>query len=211
MEQLTIDLLRGSSDVGGLSLALLAVFFFFISLTFLPRPPACVVAGLVYGMVAFPIVLAASTLGAIAGFMISRYLFRARFRQAIERRPRWRSIAEAIDSQGWVLVALLRLASPVPGSATTYVAGLTGIRLWAYIGATCLGLAPQTFLFVFMGAVGPQALDGGLASTVKFVCMLAGVVTSAVIILLVGRARASLSKQLSPIAALAGDRLPPPG
>jgi len=211
MEQLTVDLLRGSSDVGQLSLALLALSFFVISLTFLPRPPACIVAGLVYGMWAFPVVLMASTLGALAGFMISRYLFRARFRRAIERRPSWRSIAQAIDSQGWVLVALLRLASPVPGSATTYVAGLTGIRSWAYIGATCLGLAPQTFLFVFLGAVGPQALDGGSVSAVKLVFMLAGVVTSAVIILLVGRrARASLSKQLSPITPLVADRLRPP-
>src|SRR5215467_6083347 len=154
MEQLIADLLHGSRELGQLSLVLLAVSFFVISLTFLPRPPACVVAGLVYGMSAFPVVLAASTFGAVVGFMISRRLFRARFRQAIERHPSWQSIVDAIDSQGWVLVALLRLASPVPGSATSYLAGLTGIRSWPYIGATCLGLAPQTFLFVLMGAVG---------------------------------------------------------
>ncbi len=197
MEQLLVDLVRGSRDLGQPGLVLLAVSFFIISLTFVPRPPACIVAGLVYGMSAFPVVLAASTLGAMAGFMISRHLFQARFREAMESRPNWRSIVDAIDSEGWLLVALLRLASPVPGSATTYLLGLSGIRMWPYVGATCLGLAPQTFLFVLMGAAGPTALDGGPFSAVKLAFVLAGVLTSAAIIWLVGRrARTSLSRRL---------------
>jgi uncharacterized membrane protein YdjX (TVP38/TMEM64 family) len=217
MEQLFVDLVRGSTDLGNLGLVLLAVSFFVISLTFLPRPPACIVAGLVYGMTAFPVVLAASTFGAVVGFMISRHLFQARFRRAIERRPNWRSIVDAIDSEGWILIALLRLASPVPGSATTYLLGLSGVRLWPYTGATCLGLAPQTFLFVFIGAAAPAALEGGPFSAVKIVLLLAGIVTSAVILWLVGRrARASLSGRLNivrpPLApALACDEDAPAG
>jgi uncharacterized membrane protein YdjX (TVP38/TMEM64 family) len=129
---------------------------------------------------------------------MSRHLFQARFRRAIERRPNWLSIVDAIDTEGWVLVALLRLASPVPGSATTYLLGLSGIRLWPYASATCLGLAPQTFLFVLIGAAAPTALEGGSFSTVKLAIVLAGVVTSAVIFWLVGRrARASLSSRLN--------------
>jgi uncharacterized membrane protein YdjX (TVP38/TMEM64 family) len=196
VEQLIIDLLHGSSDLGLLGLVLVAAAFFLISLAFLPRAPACVVAGLVYGVSAFPVVLVASTLGALVGFMIARRLFRERFRQAIEHRQSWRRIVDAIDSQGWVLVALLRFASPVPGSATTYLAGLTSIDLWPYVGATFLGLAPQTFLFVFLGAVGPAALGGSL-SAVKLVFMLVGVVTSVLIIWQIGaRARATLSNRL---------------
>jgi uncharacterized membrane protein YdjX (TVP38/TMEM64 family) len=217
VEQLIVDFVRGSRELGEPGLVLLAVAFFVISLTFLPRPPACIVAGLVYGVTAFPVVLAASTLGAVAGFMISRHLFQARFRRVIARRPNWRSIVEAIDSEGWVLVALLRLASPVPGSATSYLLGLSGIRPWPYAGATLLGLAPQTFLFVFIGAAAPAALEGGPFSAVKLVLLAAGVVTSAVILFLVGRrARASLSSRLNlahpPLApALAGDEDAPAG
>jgi uncharacterized membrane protein YdjX (TVP38/TMEM64 family) len=197
MEQLFVDLVRGSTDLGNLGLVLLAVSFFVISLTFLPRPPACIVAGLVYGMTAFPVVLAASTCGAVAGFLMSRHLFQARFRRAIALRPNWRRIVDAIDSEGWVLVALLRLASPVPGSVTTYLLGLSGIRLWPFTAATCLGLTPQTFLFVFIGAVAPAALEGGPFSAVKIVLALAGLVTSAVILWLVGRrARAALTSRL---------------
>jgi uncharacterized membrane protein YdjX (TVP38/TMEM64 family) len=196
MEQFIIHLLDGSGHLGMIGLAVVAGAFFLISLTFLPRPPACIVAGLVYGMSAFPVVLVASTLGAVAGFVMARRLFRARFRKAMEHRPSWRRVVDAIDSQGWVLVALLRFASPVPGSATTYLAGLTSIRPWPYTVATFFGLAPQTFLFVLMGAVGPAAL-GGSVSAVKLVLMLIGVATSAVIIWQIGkRARASLSSRL---------------
>jgi uncharacterized membrane protein YdjX (TVP38/TMEM64 family) len=189
---------RATRDLGEPGLVLLAVSFFVISLTFLPRPPACIVAGLVYGMTAFPVVLAASTFGAVVGFLMSRHLFQARFRQAIERRSNWRSIVDAIDSEGWVLVALLRLASPVPGSATTYLLGLSSIRLWPYASATCLGLAPQTLLFVLIGATAPAALEGGSFSALKLIILLAGVVTSAVILWQVGRrARASLASRLN--------------
>ena len=90
MEQLFLDIARGSRDLGEPGLILLAVSFFVISLTFLPRPPACIVAGLVYGVSAFPVVLAALTLGAATGFIMARHLFQARFHKAAERRPKWK-------------------------------------------------------------------------------------------------------------------------
>jgi uncharacterized membrane protein YdjX (TVP38/TMEM64 family) len=197
VEQLVVDIVRASRDLGEPGLVLLAVFFFLGSLTFLPRPPLCIVAGAVYGMAAFPVVLAASLAGAVAGFLMSRHLFQVRFRRALEGRPNWRSIVDAIDSEGWVLVFLLRLASPVPGSATTYLLGLSGIGLWPYASATFLGLAPQTLLFVLIGATAPAVFEGGSFSVLKLVILLAGIVTSAVILWQVGRrARASLSSRL---------------
>jgi uncharacterized membrane protein YdjX (TVP38/TMEM64 family) len=197
MEQLSIDLVRGSGDLGQRGLILLALSFILISLSFLPRSPACIVAGLVYGISAFPVVLVASTLGALIGLLISRYLFQQRFRQVIDRHPRWRHILHAVDAQGWILVVLLRLASPIPGSVTDYLLGLTRIRLWPYVAITFFGIAPQTFLFVFIGAVGPAAVQSGPLSVARFAFVLAGLVTSAVIVWLIARhARASLSSRL---------------
>ena len=198
MEQLITDLVRSSSSLGQFGLVPLAAAIFIISLTFLPRPPVCIVAGLVYGMSAFPVVLAASTLGAAAGFILSRHLFQARFRQLLEQRPRWRSLVDAIDSEGIIIVVLLRLASPVPGSATTYLLGLSGIRPWPYIAATFLGLAPQTFLLVLIGAAGPAAFDShGTLSTIRLLFVIAGVVMSVILIWLIGKkVRTSLSARL---------------
>jgi uncharacterized membrane protein YdjX (TVP38/TMEM64 family) len=193
MEQRVMDLLHGASHQGVLGLLIVAAAFFIISLTFLPRPPACVAAGLLYGAGAFPVVLLASTLGSMAGFVMARGLLRERFRRLLEQRPAWRRVVEAIDSQGWSLVLLLRFASPVPGSATTYLTALTSIGFWPYTVATLVGLAPQTLLFVLMGAA-PAAL-GGSVSGVKLALILIGVLTSAAILWQVGRrARASLSR-----------------
>jgi len=198
VEQLILDLVRATRDVseGAGGLVLLGAAFFVISLTFLPRPPACIVAGLVYGLAAFPVVLIASTLGAVAGFVMSRHLFQTRFRAAVARRPGWRRIVAAVDQQGFVLALLLRLASPVPGSATTYLFGLSGMRLLPYAAATFLGLAPQTCLFVAIGAAGEGALAGNL-SALKLTLLLAGIATTAAVILLVtARARSLLSMRL---------------
>jgi uncharacterized membrane protein YdjX (TVP38/TMEM64 family) len=194
--QLVTDLLHGSGHLGVLGLVLFTAVFVVISLTFVPRPPACIAAGFVYGVSAFPLVLVTSTLGAVVGFVMARGLFRAQFRKAIEQRPGWRRVVDAIDAQGWTLLLLLRLASPVPGSATTYIAGLTSIGMWPYTVATFVGIAPQTLLFVLLGAAGPAAL-GGSMSTLKLALMIIGIVTTAVIIWQVSaRVRTSLSSQL---------------
>ncbi len=208
VEQAIIDLLRGSTEVGaghGASgLVVLAGAFVVISLTFIPRAPACILAGAVYGLSAFPVVLVASTLGAVIGFVISRYVLRARFCHLIERRLGGRRIVDAIDAQGWILVLLLRLASPVPGSLTTYLLGVTGIRLWPYVGTTFFGIAPQTLLFVLMGALGPATVEGGPLSVARLALAAAGVLTSVLVLWLIARqARASLSSRLEP-GALAG-------
>lgn len=198
MDQI-LDVVTATRNVAGGSggLILLGVAFFMISLTFLPRPPACIVAGAVYGMAAFAVVIVASTLGAVAGFLMSRHLLQARFRAMVARRPGWRRIVGAVDSQGFVLALLLRLASPVPGSATTYIFGLSGMRLVPYAVATFLGLAPQTFLFVAIGAAGQQGVLSG--SPLRLTLLFAGVATTAAVIFLVtARARALLAMRLTP-------------
>jgi uncharacterized membrane protein YdjX (TVP38/TMEM64 family) len=197
MEAALQQLARMVSELGPFGLVALAAVFFIGSLTFVPRPPLCMIGGLVFGLPAFPVALLASTLGAVAGFLMSRYVFRTQFRNAVERRAAWKKILHAIESQGWVLVGLLRLASPVPGSATTYLFGLTSIRLWPYAFATLLGLAPQTFAFVYLGAAGRLAVAGPAMPAVKLALLIAGAFTSALVVwLVVRRARASLATRL---------------
>jgi uncharacterized membrane protein YdjX (TVP38/TMEM64 family) len=156
-------------------LAFLAAAFVAGALLFIPRPPLCVAGGILFGLSAFPVALVSSTVGAILAFLISRYLFRSSFLKAINRRPKskWRAIKDAVDIEGWRIVGLLRLASPVPGTATNYLFGLTRISLWQYTAATIAGLMPQTFLFVYLGTTGNAALRA--ESWFKFGVMLASV------------------------------------
>jgi uncharacterized membrane protein YdjX (TVP38/TMEM64 family) len=187
-----LDTVRSlNGDVFGL--AVLAIVFFVGALTFVPRPAVCVIGGFVFGFLAVPIALVASTLGAVLAFVIARRLFRSRVTRAVERHAKWRRILEAIDAEGWVLVGLLRLASPLPGSVSNYLLGVTSIGLVPYTVATFAGSAPQILAFVYLGAVGQVALGSQSFSTAQFMLLAAGGLTSALIVWLVARrARASL-------------------
>jgi uncharacterized membrane protein YdjX (TVP38/TMEM64 family) len=158
----------------GSGLASLGVIFVIGALTFIPRPPICIVGGLLFGFAAFPVALVGSTFGAVVAFLLSRYLFRSRFSDIADRRPRLRLIVDAIDAEGWRLLGLLRLASPVPGSASNYLFGLTGMGLWPYVTATFVGSAPQVLAYVYLGMAGRMALDPESVSNAKLVFTLTG-------------------------------------
>jgi uncharacterized membrane protein YdjX (TVP38/TMEM64 family) len=176
------------------SLSLLAVVFVIGALLFVPRPPLCVAAGMLFGISAFPVALFSSTAGAVLGFLISRYLLRSQFLNAVDRKPKWKAITRAVDIEGWRIVGLMRLASPVPGSATNYLFGLTRISLWHYTAATVAGLVPQCFLFVYLGATGQAAL--GAESWMGWGVMFAGLLVAIVVCwLIVQRTKAILAER----------------
>jgi uncharacterized membrane protein YdjX (TVP38/TMEM64 family) len=179
MIQFFIHIVQGWRELGPIGLGALAVAFVIGAMVFVPRPPMCVVSGLVFGFIAIPVVLLASTLGSVIAFLLSRYLFRSRFLKMIERRPVWRSLVETIDAEGWRLVGLLRLASLIPGTATNYLLGVTRIRLWPYTAATLVGLLPQIFLFVYIGAAGQIALEDLSDSPLHAALVVVGLILTA--------------------------------
>jgi uncharacterized membrane protein YdjX (TVP38/TMEM64 family) len=187
MIEIFIQVVQDWREMGGIGLGALAVAFVIGAMVFAPRPPMCVVSGLVFGFIAIPVVLLASTLGSVLAFLLSRYLFRSRFLKIIERRSVWRALVEAIDAEGWRLVGLLRLASLIPGTATNYLLGLTRIGLWPYTVATLVGLLPQIFLFVYIGAVGKIALEDFSGSPLRVALIVVGLIFTAWAVFMVTR------------------------
>jgi uncharacterized membrane protein YdjX (TVP38/TMEM64 family) len=133
------------------------------------------------------VALVASTCGAAAAFLLARHLLRARFSAVAERRPRLKLLVDAVDAEGWRLLALLRLSSPIPGSASTYLFGLTRIGLWPFTATTLLGSAPQMLAFTWLGTAGRMALNAQTVSTVQLAFTLAGCVLSLCVIFMLGR------------------------
>jgi uncharacterized membrane protein YdjX (TVP38/TMEM64 family) len=174
------------------SAAVLTVAFLVGSLIFVPRPPLCFVGGLILGFAAVPVAAVSATAGAVLGFLISRHLLRSRFARAIGHRPGWQAAIEATNHEGWRLIALLRLASPIPGCVANYLFGLTRIGLWPYTAATFLGQLPQIVIFVYMGAVGRSALKDLSGSAVSVALLVLGLVLSALAMALVVRRARSL-------------------
>jgi uncharacterized membrane protein YdjX (TVP38/TMEM64 family) len=179
MIEIFTQVVQGWRELGVVGLGALAAAFVVGAMVFAPRPPMCVVSGLVFGFIAIPIVLLASTLGSVLAFLLSRYLFRSRFLKMIERRPVWRVLVEAIDAEGWRLVGLLRLASLIPGTATNYLLGVTRIRLSVYAAATLVGLLPQIFLFVYIGAAGQIAVEDVSESPLRVALIVVGLIFTA--------------------------------
>ena len=187
MIEMFIQIVQGWRELGAVGLGALAVAFIVGAMVFAPRPPMCVVSGFVFGLIAIPVVLLASTLGSVLAFLLSRYLFRSRFLKMIERRPVWKAIVEAIDAEGWRLVGLLRLASLIPGTATNYLLGITRISLWPYTLATLVGLAPQIVLFVYIGAAGQIAVSDLSESPLRVALIVVGLVFTAWAVFMVTR------------------------
>jgi uncharacterized membrane protein YdjX (TVP38/TMEM64 family) len=146
-------------------------------------------AGLVFGVVKGTVlVLLSATLSAAFGFLIARYLARARVERWAKGHERFRAIDAAITQQGWRVVALLRLSPLVPFSLSNYLYGLSAVSFWPYVLASTVAMIPGTLLYVSLGAAGGAAVSGGHRSPLEWTLLGAGLVATAVATVLVGRA-----------------------
>ena len=155
-----IELIGSLDDHSFSGFVILAAIFALGAIIFVPRTLLCVAAGMAYGISAVPVSLIGSTIGAVLGFWLARYLFRAPLERAASERPKWRALLRAVDDEGWRIVGLLRLGAPLPATLQNFLFGLTRIGLLPYVLATLLGNLPQTVLYVYLGAVGKLTLSG---------------------------------------------------
>lgn len=172
---------------GSLAWAAITSLFLIGGFIIIPRPAICILAGVTFGLSAFPLALIASTAGSVLAFLLARYFFRTRFLRMLERRPKAKLLAEAVDEEGWRLLFMLRLASPIPGPVSNYAFGLSSIKLLHYVLATAVGIAPQVFAFVYLGAVAKVAVDDGAVSSTKLMFGIAGAIVLLVAIGMVTR------------------------
>ena len=145
------------------------------------------------GLSVVPVIIVGATFGGTVTFLIARYFLADRVQRWIDRHPSMRVIADAVDEEGWRIVALLRFASPTPSSVQNYVFGVTRIGFWPYTLASLVFIIPQTVFYVYLGSVGRSLLLGDISSPLGLFVMLAGVGCLAATAFLVWRkARASL-------------------
>jgi uncharacterized membrane protein YdjX (TVP38/TMEM64 family) len=157
-------ILTASGDHKGVAIACIGLSLIVGAVAFIPRQPIYLLSGFLFGMASCSFVLAATTLGCVAAFLLSRHVCRSRFRKVIERQRYGVAAMKALEQEGWRLMFMLRLASPVPGALTNVMFGLTDIGLAGYTLVTFLGLLPQALLFVYLGAVGGVAVNSAMVS-----------------------------------------------
>jgi uncharacterized membrane protein YdjX (TVP38/TMEM64 family) len=129
------------------------------SLFFVPRTVLAIAAGLVFGGWWGPVWAALGSLaGAVAGYLVARYLYSGFVERADP--TRLRALLARADNGGWRMVAMIRLLPLIPHSLTNYAFGLTRVSLAAYAIGSLLGQLPLTIAYADLGAAGGGALLG---------------------------------------------------
>jgi uncharacterized membrane protein YdjX (TVP38/TMEM64 family) len=150
------------STIGGAPLApaIFVLGHIAASLLFVPRTFLAVVAGLLFGSVGgIAWATVGSTLGAVAGFLLARYVNSGLIEP--EKLPRLGPLLVKAEAGGWRAVAMIRLIPVIPHPVTNYALGLTRLPLSSYIWGSLVGQIPMTLAYVEFGAAGNEALFGG--------------------------------------------------
>ena len=153
---------------------MVAILFAVAAFVFVPRTFLTLGVGGLYGMSVVPVIMFGATLGSVLAFLAARYFAADHVQRWIDRHSSMRMIADAVDAEGWHIVALLRFASPTPSSVQNYVFGVTRIGFWPYILASIVFTIPQTFFYVYLGSIGRSLLLDDISSPLGAMIALAG-------------------------------------
>lgn len=181
-----VEFLRRWGEMSPTAAVVLALVFVFGGLTPIPRTFLTIAAGVVYGLAAVPIVIPATTAGCLLVFLLVRYLFGERVWRFVDRKPKLLAIMDAVNAEGWRIVGLCRLASPVPSMVQNTIFGLTRIGVWPFTWATFVFIIPQVILYAYLGSIGRAALLGE-SSLINLGIMAAGGVCFLIAVLLIVR------------------------
>lgn len=152
-----LDAIAGLGPWGPLIFVLLYIV---ATVFFLPGSILTLGAGFVFGVIKGAILVSiAATLGAIAAFLVGRYVARDWVAKKIEGNSRFKAIDEAVAREGWKIVGLTRLSPVFPFNLLNYAFGLTRVSLRDYFFASWIGMMPGTLMYVYLGS-----LAGDLAS-----------------------------------------------
>jgi uncharacterized membrane protein YdjX (TVP38/TMEM64 family) len=146
-------------SLGSLGAIAFIVLYILATVAFLPGSILTLGAGVVFGVFfgSFYVFIGA-TLGAIAAFLVGRYLVRDWVAQKIAGNQKFTAIDQAVGQEGFKIVLLTRLSPIFPFFLLNYAYGITGVSLKDYAIAS-VGMIPGTIMFVYIGS-----LAGNLAT-----------------------------------------------
>ena len=164
----------------------LALVFVLTAFLPLPRSLLLVGAGAVYGLLPVFIIVPSSAIGSILAFLMARVLLRDSVQHQIDKRPLWKAVSNAVDTEGLRIVALMRFFGPSP-TMQNYLFGLTNIELMPFSVITLTFSIPQIVLFLYLGLSGYSFLFEDGSSDLSRLLFLGAVVTVITIVILISR------------------------
>lgn len=144
---------RRVDELGTAGPALFILVYAIAAVALIPASLLTVAAGITFGVargVAYVIVGASA--GAVASFLIARYVARSRVERWLAGDPRLSRIDRAVAASGLRIMLLMRLSPAFPFGLQNYALGLTRVHLRDFVLAL-VGMIPGTLLYVYAGAV----------------------------------------------------------
>lgn len=136
--------------IGGIAFV---VIYIVATVAFLPGSILTLGAGIVFGVGLGSIyVFIGATLGAIAAFLVGRYLARGWISNKIEGNQKFAAIDKAVAREGFKIVLLTRLSPVFPFNLLNYAFGVTGVSLKDYALGS-IGMIPGTVMYVYIGSL----------------------------------------------------------
>ena len=146
-------------SLGIIGMSLFVLVYILACIFLIPGSPLTVGAGAVFGFwTGLILVSVGSTLGAVAAFLISRYLASGFIEKKIDKSHKFSAMDMAIKREGWKIIFLARLSPIIPFFLLNYALGLTKIRLRTYIISSWAGMIPGTVLYTYIGSLGKTIL-----------------------------------------------------
>lgn len=157
-----------------------------------PRAVVCIGAGVTLGWAAlFPAMLG-SAMGATLGFVLARFVLGGAIRRFAARRPGVGAALRAVEAEGWRVLGLLRLGSPVPGPVINFACGVSRMGIVEYLVTSVVCILPQTVLFIYLGRTGGEVVTSHSLFSVNGLTAVLGIVLT---ILALWRLKAAAKRQ----------------
>lgn len=156
--QNTLQWINSLGSLGGI---VFIGIYIMATLAFLPAAILTLGAGVIFGVIWGSLyVFVGATLGAIAAFLVGRYLARGWVKEKISSYKKFTNIDQAVSKEGLKIVFLIRLSPLFPFNLLNYALGLTNVSLKDYSLAS-FGMIPGTIMYVYLGYLaGDLALIG---------------------------------------------------
>ena len=180
-----LDILKWIESLGYIGGIAFIATYILSTVVFIPATILTLGAGVVFGVVWGSLyVFVGATLGAIAAFLIGRYLARDWIGKKIEGNQKFVAIDQAVAHSGFKIVLLTRLSPLFPFNLLNYAFGITGVSFKEYALAS-IGMLPATVMYVYIGSLAGDVARIGSENqstdTIKWIIRIVGFVATVVV------------------------------
>ncbi len=152
-QELLGNALQWVESLGYLGGVAFILIYIIATIAFFPGAILTLGAGVLFGVVFGSIyVFVGATLGAIAAFLVGRYIARDWIGKKISDNQQFVAIDKAVGKEGFKIVLLTRLSPIFPFNFLNYAFGVTGVTLKDYTLAS-VGMLPGTIMYVYIGSL----------------------------------------------------------